>query len=203
MCKRITPQIKLFVTEFLKDFNGTKAAIRAGYSPRTAQEQASRLLSSVIVQEELQRQQETLQKKHGITLDRVVEEYAKIAFLDIRDIAHWGEKGVEFIGSEDISDDAAAAIAEIKSVETTTTFGEDGQTEKVILSVKTHDKKGALDSLCRVLGFNAPEKKELTGKDGGPIQTTQVSLAIEDLKKLEPGELAKRYHAALSQPRET
>jgi hypothetical protein len=39
-----------FVDEYLVDLNATQAAIRAGYSPRTAQEQSSRLLSNVMVQ---------------------------------------------------------------------------------------------------------------------------------------------------------
>jgi phage terminase small subunit len=42
-----------FVREYLVDFNATQAAIRAGYSPKTAQEQGSRLLSNVMVQAEL------------------------------------------------------------------------------------------------------------------------------------------------------
>ncbi len=45
----LTPQQKLFAAEYLKDLNGTQAAIRAGYSKKTAQEQASRLLSNVMV----------------------------------------------------------------------------------------------------------------------------------------------------------
>lgn len=47
--KPLNPKQELFCNEYLKDRNGTQAAIRAGYSPDTAQEQASRLLSNVIV----------------------------------------------------------------------------------------------------------------------------------------------------------
>lgn len=45
----LTKQQKLFVKEYLVDLNGTQAAIRAGYSKKTAQEQSSRLLSNVII----------------------------------------------------------------------------------------------------------------------------------------------------------
>ncbi|MGE9266402.1 terminase small subunit, partial [Escherichia coli] len=38
-----------FVAEYLIDLNGTQAAIRAGYSAKTAQEQSSRLLSNVMI----------------------------------------------------------------------------------------------------------------------------------------------------------
>lgn len=49
--KKLTPKQERFVEEYLKDLNATQAAIRAGYSPKTAQEQSSRLLSNVMVQE--------------------------------------------------------------------------------------------------------------------------------------------------------
>ena len=46
----LTPKQQRFVDEYLIDLNATQAAIRAGYSPKTAQEQSSRLLSNVMVQ---------------------------------------------------------------------------------------------------------------------------------------------------------
>lgn len=46
----MTPRQQKFVQEYLIDLNAKQAAIRAGYSPKTAQEQASRLLSNVKVQ---------------------------------------------------------------------------------------------------------------------------------------------------------
>jgi hypothetical protein len=47
----LTPRQLAFVREYCIDRNGTQAAIRAGYSPKTAQEQSSRLLSNVMVRE--------------------------------------------------------------------------------------------------------------------------------------------------------
>jgi phage terminase small subunit len=46
---KLTPKQEMFVREYLVDLNGTQAAIRAGYSPKTANEQASRLLANVNV----------------------------------------------------------------------------------------------------------------------------------------------------------
>jgi phage terminase small subunit len=43
----MTPKQVAFIGEYLKDLNGTQAAIRAGYSAKTANEQASRLLTDV------------------------------------------------------------------------------------------------------------------------------------------------------------
>src|SRR3990167_9329890 len=46
---KLTPKQRVFIEQYLTCWNATEAARRAGYSPRTAQEQASRLLSNVIV----------------------------------------------------------------------------------------------------------------------------------------------------------
>lgn len=51
--KKLTDKQRAFVLEYLKDKNATQAAIRAGYSPKTAQEQSSRLLSNVMVRAEI------------------------------------------------------------------------------------------------------------------------------------------------------
>ncbi len=45
----MTPKQQRFVDEYMIDCNGTQAAIRAGYSPKTADQQASRLLTKVKV----------------------------------------------------------------------------------------------------------------------------------------------------------
>jgi len=50
----LAPKQQAFVREYMLDSNGTQAAIRAGYSKKTAQEQSSRLLSKVIIREALQ-----------------------------------------------------------------------------------------------------------------------------------------------------
>ena len=49
MSSSLTPKQKCFINEYLIDLNATQAAIRAGYSPRTAKQQASRLLTNVDV----------------------------------------------------------------------------------------------------------------------------------------------------------
>lgn len=64
----LTNKQKRFVYEYLIDSNGTQAAIRAGYSEKTAQEQSSRLLSNVMVQEIINNELDELYKKQKQTL---------------------------------------------------------------------------------------------------------------------------------------
>lgn len=61
-----------FVNEYLVDMNATRAAIRAGYSPRTAKSQASRLLSYVDLQREITRKQAETSLKLEISREDVV-----------------------------------------------------------------------------------------------------------------------------------
>lgn len=87
----LNPKQEAFVREYLVDLNGKQAAIRAGYSPKTAEVQASRLLSHVKVQEAIAAGKQAIAERTGITLERVLEEYARIAFADIRDVMEWGD----------------------------------------------------------------------------------------------------------------
>ena len=69
---------KMFCKEYLVDFNGTQAAIRAGYSKKTANEQASRLLTKVNVQTYLKKLIENRNKRTNITQDDVVADIIKV-----------------------------------------------------------------------------------------------------------------------------
>lgn len=152
-----------FCEEYLIDLNGTQAAIRAGYSPRTANEQAAQLLAKLSIQEYLQIRQKELQEKTGITQERVLKEYARIAFFDIRNIYGAGNALSDI---SDLSDDAAGAIASVKVMEEK---GGNGKGEQVVIGwtkeVKLHNKVSALDSLAKHLGMfekdNAQKKADI------------------------------------------
>lgn len=151
----LTPKQQRFVEEYLLDLNATQAAIRAGYSKKTADQQASRLLANVKVAKAIAQRRQKLTQKLEITQERVLREYAKLAFSDIRQVAKWGEsvavKGesssqvivrnaLALIASAELSEDTAAAVEEVSET-------------RQGLKIKMHDKKGALDSLARHLGL--------------------------------------------------
>ena len=72
------------VAEYLIDLNATRAAEMAGYSPKTAYSQGQRLLKNVEVQRAIQAAMDKRADKLEITADRVLQEIAKLAFLDPR-----------------------------------------------------------------------------------------------------------------------
>ena len=75
-----------FIDEYLIDLNGTQAAIRAGYSAKTANEQASRLLANVSVQAQLQRRMKDREQRTEINADYVLKRLVEIDQLDVLDI---------------------------------------------------------------------------------------------------------------------
>lgn len=70
---KLTPKQQLFVDEYLIDLNATQAAIRAGYSPKTANEQGARLLVNVSISQAIKQAQQERQERTHVTQDMVVK----------------------------------------------------------------------------------------------------------------------------------
>lgn len=78
----LTPKQARFVQEYLLDLNATQAAIRAGYSKRSAQEQGSQLLSHPGVMAAIDAAKVQRSEKTEIDAERVLKEIAAMAFYD-------------------------------------------------------------------------------------------------------------------------
>ncbi len=134
-----------FVRAYAQDPDGYKAAARAGYSP-TAKSYASTLLRKPAIAAEIAAREAARAERRRVTADRVLEEFARIAFADIRDYATWGPDGVSLRAADEIADGDSAAIVEVS-------VSSRGKTPRL----KLHDKKAALNALARHLGlFDAP-----------------------------------------------
>ena len=137
---KLTAKQKRFCDEYLIDLNATQAAIRAGYSPKTACEQASRLLANVKVQDEIAIEMAERSKRTGINQDRVLMEIAKMAFVNIDDVIDLDTAKVKRTATKD--DLACIQSVKIKPTE----FG----TER---EIKLCDKKSNLELLGKHLGM--------------------------------------------------
>jgi phage terminase small subunit len=73
----LSPKMITFVSEYVIDNNATQAAIRAGYSRHTAQEQSSRLLSKVLIQEAVEKLRAAAAKRNNVTLDEITRMHRK------------------------------------------------------------------------------------------------------------------------------
>lgn len=170
----LTAKQAAFVAEYLVDLNATQAATRAGYSAKTANEQGARLLAKVSVRFAIEQAMKARSDRTEITQDRVLAEYAKLAFLDPR---RFYDASGGLIPVPLLPADVAAALSGMEV--TTGRAGKDdgeGQGLVDVTKIKFVDKKGALDSVARHLGmFN--DKLALTGKNGGPVETvTRIEL---------------------------
>lgn len=145
-----TSKQKRFVEEYLIDLNATQAAVRAGYSPRTANEQAARFLANPEIQEQIQAAQAERSKRTEITADAVLAEYAKIAFANMDDFAIWAGGTVAVQDSRTIGRDKTAAVESV-------TETKDG------IRIKLYSKLAALDALAKHLGLNAPVDVNVSG----------------------------------------
>lgn len=152
-----------FCEEYLIDLNATQAAIRAGYSERTAAVIGAENLIKPNIQEYLQKRRTEIANSLNITQERVLKELAAIAFSDSRKF--FSEDG-SLKPIPDLDEDSAAAISGMDIEE----IKADGITIGTVKKLKRWDKVKALDSLCRVLGYNAPEKKD--------IKVQKLSLSI-------------------------
>ena len=81
----LTPRQEAFVNEYLIDLNATQAAIRAGYSKKTADKQATQLLGKTSISQAIQAAMDERKERTEITQDRVIKEIAKYAFKDASD----------------------------------------------------------------------------------------------------------------------
>lgn len=166
----LTGKQRRFVAEYLIDLNATQAAIRAGYSERTAAAIGAENLRKPQIVDALAVSMKDREDRTEITQDRVLRELAKIGFADIRKAVRWGEgipvtnpdsgeveisNGVALVSSADIDDSTAASISEVS------------QTAQGI-KIKMHDKRAALVDIGRHLGMFT-DKTEVTGKDGAPL----------------------------------
>jgi phage terminase small subunit len=83
----MTPKQQRFVEEYLIDLNGTQAAIRAGYSAKTANEQAARLLVNVSISEAVAERRAALTHRTQVTQEQIIAEFMRMGFYDPASIA--------------------------------------------------------------------------------------------------------------------
>jgi phage terminase small subunit len=135
-------QIK-FADAVIATGNATEAAILAGYSQNSAAPIGSRLLKNPNIIQYIESQKAYLQQRTNTSLDNVLNEYACIAFSNIKKVLVEKDE-IEFKNISDIDDNTAKAIQEI--IQTPTKYG-------LATRVKFYDKINALDKICKIHAY--------------------------------------------------
>jgi phage terminase small subunit len=153
---------KRFVEEYLIDLNATQAAIRAGYSEYTAQEQGSRLLSNVMVQAALKQAIDERSERVKMTQDDVLRELAILAMSDVSNYVYVDGDGV--IYARDFRTIPKAATRAIKKIKQTVVTMLESTDEE------TGEKKSILKTKTELEFYDKIRANELMGKHLGMFQ---------------------------------
>lgn len=148
-----------FIKEFLLDKNATRAAIAAGYSAKTASSQGERLLRNAEIRSQIEKENEKVNEKLGVTVERVRDELAKLAFYDPRKL--FKEDG-SFKPISELDDDTAAVIAGMDVNELFEGSGEERSHVGYAKKIKLADKGLNLERLGRYLKMFV-DRVEVTG----------------------------------------
>lgn len=160
--RSLTAKQAKFVDEYLIDLNATKAAIRAGYSEKTADQQACQMLKKTQVASAIANRMRDREVRTEITQDRVLKEVARLAFLDIRKA--FNEDG-SLKPINQLDDDTAAAVAGLDVSEIS---AGDNAVIGALKKIRLSEKKGALELLMRHLGM-LNDKMKLQGDAENPL----------------------------------
>jgi phage terminase small subunit len=163
----LTEKQRRFCEEYMLDFNGTQAAIRAGYSPDSANEIASQNLAKLNVAAYLSELKSQAAEQFGVSKSQLINELKKTAFFDIRTIY---DESNALLNVRDFDNNAAGAVAGIEVDE----IWEGPPGSKTLVGhtskVKMNSKLAAIERISKMLGYDAPTQSEIAGANGAPIQ---------------------------------
>jgi phage terminase small subunit len=156
--RRLTPQQALFIEELLVDLDHERAASSVGLPPKKGKS----LAKQYYVRRALELVMAERAARLHVTQDKVVEEYAKLAFANMADYMQTTPDGDPHFDLSRLDRDQKAALSEVTIEDYVDGRGRDAREVKRI-KFKLHDKKAALDSLGRHLGMFV-DRTEVTGK---------------------------------------
>ena len=160
-------RVEQFAREYAVDLNGKQAAIRAGYSPKTAESQASRLLRNVKVRAAIDAALAKAAERVEVKTDDILRELKRLAFVDLG--GAYDDLG-NLLPIKEIPEDVRRAIVGVKVFEEFEGTGRDRVKTGDVREVKLADKIRALELLGRYLKMWSENRLEITGRDGQPIQ---------------------------------
>ena len=147
---QLTFKQQLFVEEMVNDDRDhSVCAVRAGYSPKSARQQACNMLANPKIKEAIEETNLACGQRVGITKERVMQELALMAFANLKNVLTEDEFGHTTVNLHALQDEAAAALSEV-----TVTSSKRGREVKV----KLNDKQTALVTLARMMGWDKETK---------------------------------------------
>ena len=190
MAPKLTAKQKRFCDEYLCDLNATQAAIRAGYSEKTAEWIGPQLLTKTHVAAEISKLKANRLERTEIDQDYVLNRLVEIDQMDVSDILNddgklkpvkdWPKIWRQFVSGIEVSELFEGS-------------GNEREMVGILKKVKWPDKLKNLELLGKHIRVGAfRDKVELTGKDGGPILTKKLDdMTDEELLAIATGSCAE------------
>lgn len=173
----LRPKQEAFCREYLIDLNGTQAAIRAGYSKRTANEQASQLLAKLNIQEYLKTLMDARTERTQIDADWMLKRLAQDATADVGDL--YDENGDLRPVHEWPMAWRTGLVSGIETVNERIGTDAEGKPEfAFVRKVRLADRTKLLELIGKHVDVGAfRERHEHTGPNGGPLQVEVVDIS--------------------------
>ncbi|MCY8867390.1 terminase small subunit [Bacillus spizizenii] len=176
---KLTPKQKRFVDEYLIDLNATQAYIRAGYkanSEAVAGVEGHKLLKNPKIEQAISEAMEKRSKRTNITADRVLNQLAKYAFADIRDLMTWNEETgrITLLPPDQID---GSIITELTQTVTEVPYGEE-MMDKVTTKVKRGDPLKALELIGKHLGMFDPKNAHINELSKAQIEKMKADTEL-------------------------
>lgn len=186
--EELTEKQRLFCLFYIRNFNATQAAIKAGYSPNTARQIGYELLTNPHIRAEVQRLKEIKIQSIMITEDDIVERYMRVAFADMTDVAEWGtEEVIDFDpnGAIPIDKDGKVKMLKLNYLNFKGSDQVDGgliceiSKGKHGLKIKLEDRQKALDWLANYFNMN-PMNKHKIKYDNAVLKLREQELKLKE-----------------------
>ncbi|MBV5329752.1 MAG: terminase small subunit [Chlorobium sp.] len=186
--KKLTNKERIFCHQYIIDWNGSRAARAAGYSEKSCRQIADQNMSKLHIQQYIGFIKNNIEQEAGISKLMVVNELKKIVFTSI---AHMHNTWIERKEFNELSDEQKASIESIESKIQKKYNGDKDDPQIVdveFVKIKLFSKVHATEQLNKMLGYNLPEKVDMTtnGKDINPLpqlSDDERRARIEQLKE--------------------
>jgi phage terminase small subunit len=166
-----------FCQEYCRNgWNGTQAAIKAGYSVDTAKQIATENLSKPVIREYIDKIKNDFELLCGISKAKIIEEHQKLAFSSI---SHLHNTWIERKEFDQLTDEQKACIAEI-STQVRKQVIDEVMYEIEFVKIKLYDKQKALDSIAKLMGYEATIKTQEVQSE---LSEQETRLRIQKLEK--------------------
>ena len=144
--RKLTDKQKRFCEEYVIDLNGSQAAIRAGYTEKSARVTAAKMLTNANIEGYISQLKQKHSESTDISAERVLKEYASLGFANAADFY---EPNGEAKPINELTKEQSKAISKVvrKVVKT------DNGTEITTFSYQFHDKLKALENVAKHIGF--------------------------------------------------